>query len=213
MLSRHRAHQGFTLVEIMVALAIVTIMLLLGLPSMSSYLQSSKLATEAQNFQTGLQVARTEAIRRNQVTTFTLTDQAVTQPNMNAALAAPSNVGRNWMVTSIDPTRVAPNNIDFVDSKDRQEGAGSTASSIQVTGTIVPAGAFNGVVQFNGMGATSDAAGVANGLQYRLAVINPAGGACVANGGPMRCLDVRVMPGGRVKVCDPVAAAGDSRAC
>ncbi|MCC6472780.1 MAG: hypothetical protein IT514_03450, partial [Burkholderiales bacterium] len=43
---------------------------------------------------------------------------------------------------------------------------------------------------------------------------NPSGGACAADGGPMRCLNVLVSPGGQIKMCDPaVAATGDTRRC
>jgi type IV fimbrial biogenesis protein FimT len=47
------------------------------------------------------------------------------------------------------------------------------------------------------------------------AVTNPAGGACKTAGGdePMRCLNIVVTPGGRVRMCDPSVAGPDTRAC
>jgi type IV fimbrial biogenesis protein FimT len=40
---------------------------------------------------------------------------------------------------------------------------------------------------------------------------------CKANGGDMRCLQIVVTPGGRVRMCDPsvdaVANPNDTRAC
>ena len=44
-------------------------------------------------------------------------------------------------------------------------------------------------------------------------ITNPNGGACVADGGPMRCLWVAVTAAGQVRMCDPAVAAGDPRAC
>lgn len=46
-----------------------------------------------------------------------------------------------------------------------------------------------------------------------LSVENPGGGACVAAAGPMRCLRVVITAGGSVRMCDPVLAAPDPRAC
>ena len=49
----------------MVAVTIVALMLMLSLPSMSAYFQNAKIGSAAQTFASGLQSARTEAIRRN----------------------------------------------------------------------------------------------------------------------------------------------------
>lgn len=60
----HRTRtSGFTLVELMVTIAIVAILLALGLPSFQGSLRSNKVATSTNELMASLSLARTEAIR------------------------------------------------------------------------------------------------------------------------------------------------------
>lgn len=203
---KSRGHRGFTLIEIMVSLAIVALMVLVSLPSMTTYFQNSKISTAAQAYATGMQVARTEAIRRNLPVEFVLTDTDVVTADIANAVA-PSPNGRNWVVRVLDPATAAFLPIEM---KSALEGSGQIAGStptVAVTGSAqVPPAAFNGVVAFNGFGGTN------TNSEVWLDINNLAGGACFP-AGMMRCLRVRATPGGQVKVCDPQLLAGDSRAC
>jgi type IV fimbrial biogenesis protein FimT len=196
-----RRHTGFTIIELLVGITILAIVLGLGAPAMGSYLQNSKLGSAAANFHAGLQLARTEAIRRNIQTQFVMTDSALTgvdPANTIGTLAS----GRSWMVRASQP---APLGFIQVDKKASSEGEGSVvAPSLVVQGTG-PAG-FAGIVAFNGFGNTAD------NLPYRIDVSNPAAGLC-APAGPVRCRSITVTPGGQINSCDPAAPAGDSRAC
>lgn len=200
-----RGHRGFTLIEIMVSLAILALMVLVSLPSMTTYFQNSKIGTAAQAYATGLQVARTEAIRRNTLVQFVLTDTPIAAGVENAAVS--SATGRNWVVREWDPEL---DTFLLVEAKSALEGSGQAAGSVPtvaVTGTaVLPAAAFDGIVTFDAFGASRSAS------EIRLDIDNPAGGAC-APAGTMRCLRVRTSPGGQVRVCDPQLAASDSRAC
>lgn len=195
--------RGFTLIEVMVALAIVALMVLVSLPSMTAYFQNAKLGSAAQTFAAGLQVARAEAIRRNAQIEFMLTDTAIA-PATIANTAVPSATGRNWVVRACDPTTCT-----LIEAKSVLEGSGQISGStpaITVVGTATSGPSFAGSVFFNGFGATTAPGDI------QLAVNNPAGGQCAPTG-PMRCLNVRAAPGGQVRVCDPLAGLGDSRAC
>lgn len=202
----HRRALGFTLIEVLVSLVIIALMMVIGLPSMTTYFQNSKISTAAQGYASGLQVARTEAIRRNLPVDFLLTDADVSTANI-ANTAAPSATGRNWVVRVLNPTTAA---FDPIESKSALEGSGQTAGStpsVAVTGSaVLPPAAFNGVVTFNGFGGTTSAS------EIQLDVNNLTGGACLP-AGPMRCLRVRAAPGGLVRVCDPQLPLGDSRSC
>ena len=57
--------RGFTLVELMIVLVILTIMSLLALPNISVWLQNTQIRTAGEAILNGMQLARTEAIRRN----------------------------------------------------------------------------------------------------------------------------------------------------
>lgn len=59
------AHQkGFTLIELMVTLALAAVLLTVGVPSFRAFIQNNRLATQLNEFVTALNVARSEAIKR-----------------------------------------------------------------------------------------------------------------------------------------------------
>jgi len=63
---------GFTLVEILVVLVIVGIMAAIALPSMRMHLANADIRGVAEETRSGLELARTEAIRRNSTVSFAL---------------------------------------------------------------------------------------------------------------------------------------------
>ena len=79
---RLRTHQGFTLVELMVGLALTVFLLLLAMPSASTYILDTNIRAGAQAYYDGAQLARAEALRRNADVAINLTDS-----------------GRGWSVT------------------------------------------------------------------------------------------------------------------
>lgn len=195
--------RGFTMIELMIGISIVAIVLAIGTPSFTAYLQGSKLASAAQSYLSGVQLARAEAIRRNLPVQFILTDMPVGTANIeNLAPVNPN--GRNWLVRVIDPLTA---NFVLIEAKSALEGSFTSTGvpTVVVLGAGAPV-AFDGTLSFNGFGGTS------NGSAYTLDLQNPAGGAC-APVGPMRCPRIRVSAGGQALVCDPIAALGDSRAC
>ncbi|MGZ5039115.1 MAG: GspH/FimT family pseudopilin [Usitatibacter sp.] len=66
--------RGFSMVEIAVALAIVAMMMVLVAPSMTTWIQNTRLRSAAESVATGLQTARIEAMKRNTLVSFQMTD-------------------------------------------------------------------------------------------------------------------------------------------
>jgi type IV fimbrial biogenesis protein FimT len=60
-----RRHLGFTLVELMVGLAILGVLMLVAVPSFNDAILSNKLSGVANTFSASAQLARSEAIKRN----------------------------------------------------------------------------------------------------------------------------------------------------
>jgi type IV fimbrial biogenesis protein FimT len=195
---------GFTLVELLMGMALLAVLLLLGVPAMATYLQNSKLASATSGLFAGLQTARTEAIRRNVRTEFVFTNDPPSIADVANNLNVAAN-GVNWVVRAASgPAAWQP----AIDAKSALEGEGNaTAPAVVVTGAAIAPAVWTGIIPFNGFGGT------ANGAAYQIDITNPNGGLCVTGGGPMRCRRILVSPGGQINACDPAAVAGDSRAC
>lgn len=56
---------GFTLIELIVTLAIVGVLLTLGLPSMKTFVQGDRLIASSNDLLSALHIARSEAIKQN----------------------------------------------------------------------------------------------------------------------------------------------------
>jgi type IV fimbrial biogenesis protein FimT len=194
---KHRA--GFSLIELMIAIVIMGILLSLGIPAFSAMINNAKLRASAQSFLAGIQMARSEAVRRNANVDFVLTNDDYTVVGF-AAVAA-NTAGQNWLIRTSDLAT-------FVEGKFGAEGGSRTAaegSPVQVAGSA-------GTVTFSGLGSTT--LGATATFQFT----NPTGGNCASAGGPMRCLNIVVAIGGQARICDPAVsaaatAAGDTRGC
>jgi type IV fimbrial biogenesis protein FimT len=71
MLRRAREH-GISLIELMVGLAILAILMSKGLPSYSAWIHNTRIRVAAESVANGLQLARSEALRRNTRVEFVL---------------------------------------------------------------------------------------------------------------------------------------------
>jgi type IV fimbrial biogenesis protein FimT len=72
MLNRHS--NGVTLIELMIGLTIISCLLLVGMPSFTNWIQDLQIRGAAESIQSGLLLARSEAIRRNRPVQLTLAD-------------------------------------------------------------------------------------------------------------------------------------------
>jgi type IV fimbrial biogenesis protein FimT len=90
-----RLTRGFTLVELMVTIALLAILLALAAPSFSGIIRNNRIRTVADSLQNGLRMAQAEAVRRNRQTVFLLTNS---EPGLNVDATAN---GKNWSVQTV----------------------------------------------------------------------------------------------------------------
>jgi type IV fimbrial biogenesis protein FimT len=103
---RSRAARGFTLVELMVTLLVLAILLGLAVPSFRDASLSSRLTGYANDLVAGVQIARSEAIKRNATVTLCASEDGAT-----CAEDVGWEVG--WIVLAPRPT--TPGTLDVVD--------------------------------------------------------------------------------------------------
>lgn len=136
----HRRSQGFSAVELMIVVVVTAVLAALALPSYRSFVINGRIRTTAESMLTGLQLARTEAIRLNTNVSFTLNSGtgwtvAVVSPAQTLQTRAPGEVGGGLAVTT--------NNSQ-------------TSATFQATGRVTGYGASSSLTQI----AVTPAAGV-----------------------------------------------------
>ncbi len=107
MLKRAR---GVTLIELMIGLAIFAMLLGVGLPSLGAWLANSRVRATAESLQSGLAMARSEAMRRNQNVEFLVTNDTIdlgTVPTVT-----PEANGMHWLVRFMDPAVATYSMVD-----------------------------------------------------------------------------------------------------
>ena len=90
--------RGFTLVEVMVVITISAILIAMAVPSFRTMIRSNEISSATNSVVAGLDVSRSEAIRRNTVVTMCRSIDAAT-PNPACSSAASGNFANNdWAV-------------------------------------------------------------------------------------------------------------------
>ena len=72
------AGRGFTLMELMIGLATLSIVLLIGLPAMSGFINTNRLTAQSNEILAAIQLARSEAIKLNRNVMFCNTSDSAT---------------------------------------------------------------------------------------------------------------------------------------
>lgn len=93
---RHAARRisGFTLMELMVTIAVASVLLAIAVPSFNQLIVTNRLTAQANEFVAAINFARSEAIKRNTSTLFCRAASATA-----TACAATAGNWQNWIVT------------------------------------------------------------------------------------------------------------------
>jgi type IV fimbrial biogenesis protein FimT len=129
LLMRTRSAAGMTLIELLIGFTIVGVLLALGVPSFTAWLQNLQVRNAAESIFNGLQLARGNAVQRNKSVTFTM-----------------NGPDSSWAVT-ID----SPSAIETAAVQSRSAAEGTPNAQVSVLGpAVLPV-----VVSFNGLGQTN----------------------------------------------------------
>lgn len=199
MLTEAAKPSGFSLVELMIGIAIVSLLMLIGAPSFSLWVQNTQVRTAAESIQNGLQIARTEAVRRNTNVRFNLT-------NAGGTVA--------WSVDCVNVTADCPAGIQ---SRSGGEGGANARVGISIAAlpSPIPANHFNTAiaagtslpagVTFDGIGRVPTA-NIGTDIT-RIDVTNTVRA-------DARRMVVVIGTGGQTRMCDPsIALATNPQGC
>jgi type IV fimbrial biogenesis protein FimT len=153
-----RTHEGFTLIEIMVALAIVAILMSIAVPSFRNASLSSQLRSVANNLVASATVARSEAFKRNATMTLCVSTNGT-------SCSTTANWEQGWIVTtgtaviatqSAIPAGYKVNAASSVKSFQFQPtGASTTASTLTICRVTPDVGSQERIVAINAAGKVS----------------------------------------------------------
>lgn len=91
---KSNCQQGFTVLELMIAIALLAILLSVAVPSFISAIQNNRLAAQGNELITALQVARSEALKRSRPYAVCASDTSEETPTCG------SSWEEGWMVVS-----------------------------------------------------------------------------------------------------------------
>ncbi len=101
-----RRPRGFTLIELLVTIAVAAILLTIGVPSFQELFNRNRVATVTNDFLTGLNYARSEAVKNALTTTICMSnDQATCTGN--------SGWANGWIVW-VDRTGTGPFSSNYI---------------------------------------------------------------------------------------------------
>lgn len=187
--------RGFNMIEVAVTLAVLGLLVAATLPSVAEWIQSLNVRNTAETLQNGLQKARNEAMKRNQVVTFWL---VAPKPDASCALSSASAA---WVISLDDPTgkcadaasaTVAPRIVEVYGPE------GSTGVTVKA---VDKDDADAESVSFNGFGQAVAAATPIDHIDVE------------HSGGSGRRLRVQISSSGGIRMCDRGVTAPDTRAC
>tara|TARA_R110001583_G_scaffold184037_2_gene343058 strand:+ start:45346 stop:45837 length:492 start_codon:yes stop_codon:yes gene_type:complete len=113
LLRRHRRAKGFSLIELMVTLAVLAILIGVGVPSFQGMIANSRIAAASNDVVSGMYAAKSEAIKRNDSIRFCINPTTKAWQVLDLAGTAikvgevHSSVGVN--TNGLDTTSVADN--------------------------------------------------------------------------------------------------------
>jgi type IV fimbrial biogenesis protein FimT len=169
------AGKGFTLVELMITIAVLAVLTMAGLPTFMEMIQNMQLRTAAESIYDGMQVARAEAIRRNAYTQFIL------------------GPGTGWSVVEINAPKSGAACLQTATIQVRSGAEGSEKATVAVT----PAG--GATITFTPLGWTTKSCTplvVDTAIQFNV-------GSGVLDSSQERPLQVRVTANGGIRMCAP----------
>lgn len=204
MLKPSQFKRGFSLIELLVTIAVLAILLAAVSPSISDLMANLRLRGTAEGAMAGLQKARAEAVKSNQIVTFWLMGSVSGALDNSCQLSSTSGA---WVVAYDDPSGACAN-TPSTDTAPRIVQVGNVANGNNNLSVAALNAASAGASQlsFNGYGRRQDATSATDisTIDFTSATTGT------------RRLRLEISPAGGIRMCDrdvPTTTPPDPKAC
>jgi type IV fimbrial biogenesis protein FimT len=195
-----RSPGGFTLIELMVTLTLLSLLLLLAVPSFTEWVRNNQIRSTAENLQNALRAAKGRAVNLNRQVVFVTT---AADPALNALGAANS---LNWYAQIVPRTAGEESTLVLY-----LEGGILASSTSGITVTGGPASiCFNSLGRMVANATPSSSTDVPACAGAAMAFLVSRSGAVTGKDRKMR---VTISTGGQIRMCDPDRPATSPEAC
>jgi type IV fimbrial biogenesis protein FimT len=201
---------GFSLIELLVGIAILGTLTSMALPGFRSMIQNSRVRSLSESINSGLQLARAEAVRRNKQVRF----QLMSSVDNTCAFSTNSAL---WVISINDTNGGDPTGkCSSVPSDTIAPYIFQVSDTSSINSGIVISAAQSAVA-FNGLGQLVSVTNANNTLTgtaaYSINVPDTTTVSCAPTG-TSRCLQVQVGSNGQVRMCDSAfSKANDPQGC
>lgn len=175
-----KRHLGFSLIELMIAVAIIGITASLAFPNFRVWIENTRIRNTTESILTGLQLARAEAVRRNANVAFTL------------------DGGSEWTVGCQTPVGDGSQDTDCPAVIQSRTSGDDKSASVIVTASE------DGPYVFNSLGRVSPKPAAGGFIQLDVDMDTS-----VMSADDSRELRVNIGVGGDIKMCDPAVTSDD----
>ncbi|MDP1658990.1 MAG: GspH/FimT family pseudopilin [Methylotenera sp.] len=177
--------RGFSLVELMIGIAIMAIAVSLGMPSYRIWIENTRIRNGAESIQTGLQKARFEALKRNVPVQLVL--------GANSA----------WTLSCVTATQCADLIGGVLETRTVSEGSSASI-------TVTPTPAASTTIVFTNIGTVMPSPPAASAPFTQVDIDSS-----TLSATDSRDLRVMISAGGIGRMCDPYSglSASDPRKC
>jgi type IV fimbrial biogenesis protein FimT len=188
---------GFSLVEMMAGIVVLSVLVALALPSFQTMLQNSQIRNAAESVLNGIQRARAEAVKQNRNIEFVLSGDDATCFDAGTLI---STTCSSWTVQWVNGGGNPIDNANPIASAKSREG------SQNVKRVVLPAGAHT--ITFNNVGSmeilNNDGSPAVTVISFNSTILSPA---------DSHEMKVMISAGGAAKMCDPKLAHNTPRGC
>lgn len=139
-----KKHFGFGLIEMLVTISLIAIVASIAVPSFNDFIANSQIRTVAESVRNGLQLARTEAVKRNAMVSYTLNNNTswvvgCTTVTANCPATIQSKPAKESAAGNISVTKTGGNSVRFTSLGTTDPGGAGQMTRVDIDSSSLAA--------------------------------------------------------------------------